>query len=214
MESFFPGTTVQNLFQFIQCFCSIRSQGDCDIFPKPQLTAGFSIGVHREQIAHNVLFPRGFCEFGRDGNFVVMAGEPFLRERRKQSKESVNVQHGQRPAATTIWLKDLESEESWWLFLIAAVGVPFKLRHGFRSSLVSMALEAFWGGSNVPEPTTLGAVGYWETVVVIFVKIGYQALQICAIFVVKPQLYLNHAFSFEVFMYLPQVGGIRGECWF
>jgi hypothetical protein len=68
-----------------------------------------------------------------------------------------------------------------------------------------MALETRWGGPNIPEPATLGAVGYWETVVVVFVEIGYQALQICAILVAKPQLYLKDTFGFKSLIYLSQV---------
>lgn len=49
-----------------------------------------------------------------------------------------------------------------------------------------MALETRWGGPNIPEPTALGAVCYWEAVVVVFVEIRYQTLQICAVLVAKP----------------------------
>lgn len=130
VESLIPGaTTVQNFLQFIQCLGSIRSQGNRDIFPKPQLTARLPVRIHGEQISHDMLLPRGFDKLGRDCNFVVVAGEPFLRERRKQGKESIDVQHRQRPAAAAVRLKDLEGEESGWLLFIAAVGVPFKSEH-------------------------------------------------------------------------------------
>jgi hypothetical protein len=65
-----------------------------------------------------------------------------------------------------------------------------------------VAFETRRGGPNIPEPTALGAVGYWETVVVVLVQIGYQAPQICAILVVKPQLYLKDTFSFKGLIYV------------
>lgn len=50
--------------------------------------------------------------------------------------------------------------------------------------------------------------------VVVFVEIGYQALQICAILVVKPQLYLEDTLSIKGLMYISQMRNIGRQCWF
>ncbi|CAH0055510.1 unnamed protein product, partial [Clonostachys solani] len=116
----------------------------------------------------------------QDASQDVLLGWGGPRGWREEGAQPVDVHDGQGAPAVAVVLEDLEREVSWRGVLVAAVGVPGELVHGLGTGLVVACLEGRLVRPDVPEPATLGAVGYGQLVSMMVMETAEEMLEVCA----------------------------------
>lgn len=187
-------STPQRALQLAKRCRRLAAQWRQDVFPEPHnsgprtllpppATAGSTTttGISAQQDAsQDVLLGWVLDEFRGDADPVLWPNQRGPRGWREEGTQPVDVHDGQGAPAVAVVLEDLEREVSWRGVLVAAVGVPGELVHGLGTGLVVACLEGRLVRPDVPEPATLGAVGYGQLVSMMVMETAEEMLEVCA----------------------------------